>query len=198
MSPQKEVFKNPVVRIPIDKIGFPRICPICGKEANKPARVTARPGIYRYLRPSWDPAFWPRVRRSAGINPPESKSLILYVCEDHYRSDEGDSNYKTLCIVCDGLIAMALLFALFEIGGTFWLGRMPTILSITMVPVFFIALVITIVAFRAGPLRNAIRIVGFDAGIQNVWLAFKRSDYREAFIEANPIYAEEVRWIRRA
>jgi len=93
---------------------------------------------------------------------------------------------------------MALLFALFEIGGTFWLGRMPTILSMAMIPVFFFALGITIMAFRAGSLRNAIRVVGFVTGIQNVWLAFKRADYRQAFIEANPIHVEEVRWIVRS
>jgi hypothetical protein len=93
---------------------------------------------------------------------------------------------------------MAFLFALFEIGGTFWLGRIPTTVSISIIPIFFFALGITILAFRAGPLRNAIRIVGFDTGVQNVWLAFNRADYREAFIEANAVHAEEIRWIVRS
>ncbi|MHA2423242.1 MAG: hypothetical protein ACXAEF_00510 [Candidatus Thorarchaeota archaeon] len=198
MSPQKEFFKDPVIRIPLDRIRFPRICPICGEKATKPARVAATPGKNRFLRPEWDPAFYPSVRRRQGLQPPETKSMLLNVCDEHYKSDEGDTNYKVVCLAGNGLLAAAFLFSLFTIGGDLWIGRTLNPISVAILALFPLSLVVTILAFRAGPLAASVKIVGFDSGLQNVWLQFKREDYREAFMEENAMTAELVSWIMRS
>ncbi len=197
MTPQKEFFKEPVIRVPVNKIRFPDICPICGAKATRPARVAATPGKNRPLRAPY-PVLYPSARRGLGIIPPETKSLLLNVCDEHYKSDEGDSNYKVVCFVGNGLLAAAFMFALFVIGSDLWIGRELDPLPLSILVIFPISLLVTIIAFRAGPLAASVRIVGFDSHLQNVWLNFRRSDYRDAFMEENTMNAELVRWIIRS
>jgi hypothetical protein len=42
------------------------------------------------------------------------------------------------------------------------------------------------------------RIVGFDAGLQNIWLDFKNREYRDDFLKENPMTAELVSWVLKA
>lgn len=198
MNPKRQYFAEPIVRVPIDKAYFPRICPICGAEAKKPARIIATPGKNRFLRPEWDPAFYPSVRRSQGIRPPEMKSLLLYVCDEHYKSDEGDTNYRLFCLIGNGLLGAAFLFAIFTIGGSLWGGYDIGFMPYLTVVAFFASLAITMISFRGGPLANAVKVIGFDGGLQNVWLELKRSDYREIFLEENAMHAELVSWIAKS
>ncbi|MFW9907229.1 MAG: hypothetical protein ACFFEF_01530 [Candidatus Thorarchaeota archaeon] len=198
MSERIQVFKEPVVRIPIDKVRFPRKCPICGQEATRPARISAMPLKNRFLSPTWDPSFYPSVRRRAGLRPPETKSLLLSVCDDHYKSDEGDTNYKVFCLAANGILAAIFMFAILSIGGNLWIGRSSDPILYVAVIAFFVSILTTIIAFRAGPLAASIKIIGFDSGLQNIWLQFKRSDYRDGFMEVNAMNAELVAWIRRS
>ncbi|MFW9847831.1 MAG: hypothetical protein ACFFF4_01760 [Candidatus Thorarchaeota archaeon] len=198
MTPRKEVFKDPLIRIPVDRIRFPDICPICGAKGTRPARIAATPGKNRYLRPEWDPSFYPSVRRKYNLTQPETRTLLLHVCDYHYKSDEGDTNYKVFCLVGNGLLAAAFIFSLFSIGGDLWMGMPPDVIPLMIIGVFPLSLLITIFAFRAGPLASSVKIIGFDSGFQNVWLQFKRDDYREAFMEENAMNAELVSWIVRS
>ncbi|MHA1906860.1 MAG: hypothetical protein ACW98Y_06175 [Candidatus Thorarchaeota archaeon] len=198
MTPQKEFFKEPLIRVPVDRIRFPSICPICGDKATKPARIAATPSKNRYLRPEWDPAFHPSVRRRANLKPPETKSLLLHVCAEHYKSDEGDTNYKVVCLAGNGFLAFAFIFALFIIGGDLWIGRALNPLPLSILVIFPLSLLVTIIAFRAGALAASVKIVGFDSGFQSIWFQFKRNDYRDAFMELNAMSAELVSWIMRS
>ncbi|MHA1575789.1 MAG: hypothetical protein ACTSU3_00370 [Candidatus Thorarchaeota archaeon] len=197
MNPKKYVFKQPVVRATLDKIRFPRICPICGDTASKPARITTAPGRKEYLRPEWDPLFYSSARKRIGMQKPETKSLLVHVCDEHYRSDDGDTNYKLLCFIGDGCLSAMLVFVLFIIGGDFWNGRPIHPYFFVFIGVFFLAIGTTVYAFRAAPLQSAIQIIGFDMGLQNIWLKLKIPEYREAFIEENQMHAELVEWIIR-
>ncbi len=87
----------------MEKIRFPRICPICGKKGTKPARITTLPGRQQYLRPQWDPFYGPAVRRKTNNSSPKQHTFRIHVCDEHYRSDEGDTNYKLMCRVNTGM-----------------------------------------------------------------------------------------------
>jgi len=198
VSPKKHVFKQPIVRATFDKVRFPRICPICGDSATKTSRITSTPGKKQYLRPEWDPAFHPSVRRRMGsIQQPETKTLLVYVCDAHYRSVSSDTNYKLLCFIGDGCLSAMLIFVLFMIGGNIWSDRPVNPYFFAFIGIFFLAVGATIYAFRAGPLQSAIRIVGFDMGLQNIWLLLKQPDYRDAFIRENQMHAELIQWVIR-
>jgi len=192
------VFKEPVVRVQMDKIRFPKICPICGAAANKPARISTTPGKRQYLRPEWDPAFSPAVRRSAGIRPPEVKTLLLHVCDTHYQSDEGDTNYKVICLVANALFAAAFVFTFLSIGNHLWIGIPVDTFSYVGLFLLPISILASIIAFRSGPLAQSVKIIGFDSGLMNIWLEFSRADYREQFMEENAMHAELVKWITKA
>ncbi|MHA1637432.1 MAG: hypothetical protein ACTSUB_05400 [Candidatus Thorarchaeota archaeon] len=196
MSPKKLVFKEPVVRASMDKIRFPRICPICGKKATKQARITTSPGKQQYLRPHWDPLFGPAARRTHNASH-NSHTFLIHVCDEHYQSDEGDTNYKVMCFVGDGFLSALLLFALLIAGSNLWIGRPIPPYFYSIVGIFLIAIVVTILAFRSGPLNNAVKIIGFDTGCQYVWLKFKRADYRNIVVEENPMHTELVAWVMR-
>ncbi len=179
----------------MDKIRFPQICPICGQKATKPARIATAPAKKQYLRPEWDPAFYPAVRRSLGLKAPEVKTLLLHVCENHYQSDEGDTNYKVLCLIANALLAAGFVFSFLIIGNRMWIGLPVDPFLYVVLLALPISLLFTIFAFRSGPLASSVKIVGFDSGLMNVWLAFTRSDYRDAFMEENSMSAELVHWI---
>jgi hypothetical protein len=89
----------------------------------------------------------------------------------------------------------ALLFGLLAAGGDLWLRRS---ISPWVPPVFALAILsflLTYLAFRPGPLESSVKVVGFDAGIQNVWLDFKNAEYRDRFLKENPMNAEAISWI---
>jgi hypothetical protein len=57
---------------------------------------------------------------------------------------------------------------------------------------------LTGIAFMPNALARAVRIVGFDAGMQNVMIAFKNPEYRDEFMQENQMTADLVSWILKA
>jgi len=197
LNPQKTIFKEPIVRVKASGIIFPKICPVCGESANVKTRMSTIPNKKSYLRPSWDPAFTPSARRRMGISSPPMSTFLIPVCEDHAIYDESDCRYRTLCIICNGLIIAMAVFSLMSVGSDLWLGRgfgMWGFIAIFLISTVFAS---SLVAFRARPLEQAVKIIGFDYGAQYIWIAFKDSEYRRRFLEENEMNAELVRWIVR-
>jgi hypothetical protein len=98
----------------------------------------------------------------------------------------------------DGLLLGFLLFGLLFIGDSISRGLQISIWPILIIGLFGLAMVLTKVAFMPNVVAKAVRIVGFDAGMQNVLIAFKSSMYRNEFIQENQMTAELVRWILKA
>jgi len=59
-------------------------------------------------------------------------------------------------------------------------------------------MIMTAIAFRPNALARAVKIIGFDVGMQNILLAFKSDSYRDEFIKENSMHSELVRWILKA
>ena len=197
MSPRREVFEKPIVRVTMGKIQFPRICPVCGSRATKALRVTTMPGRKQYLRPSWDPMNIPSVRKRLDMTLGNPMALLVPVCEDHFYSSDDDCRYKLLCLISDGILMAMLAFALMIIGGDLWQGQASSFWVYAVVTLAVASFIITVVAFRPRPIEAAVRIVGFDPGLQNIWLDFANRSYQDAFLNENPIYSELVSWIIR-
>ncbi len=51
------------------------------------------------------------------------------------------------------------------------------------------------IAFRPNVLQRAVKIVGFDPGMQNILIVFKDKPYRDMLIQENPMTTELVSWI---
>lgn len=194
--PRREVFNHPVIRVPVENIRFPKICPVCGIQTTQRTRLTASTHRHRYLRPYWDPNF----RRSGKrMNPgnPETRSFIIPVCEDHKQPDDGEANYRILCTLGDSIMFSVFFFAVLIAGGDLWSGRAISTSFYVIAAIFFASLFITVYAFRPNIFRSSVRIVGFDQDFRNVWLDFKNSEYREAFITENQMTAELVWWVTK-
>ena len=58
MSPRKEYFDKPVVRVDTLKARFPRICPVCGSPATKIVRMKIASDMGRYLRDERAPTLY--------------------------------------------------------------------------------------------------------------------------------------------
>ncbi|MFW9908481.1 MAG: hypothetical protein ACFFEF_07890 [Candidatus Thorarchaeota archaeon] len=189
MATRREYFKEPIVRIGIEDARFPRSCPVCGADGEHITRIWASPhkmGNPRYPK-----------RTSPRIGSKGTKALLVYVCDEHHQSDEGSDNSRIACTVGNGLMVALLLFAILNAGGDIWAGRPINPIFFVVVFLFVIVIALSIAAFKPGPLERSIRVVGFDLGFQNMWLQFKRPEYRDQFLEENALKAELVRWISK-
>lgn len=197
MSPRKEFFHEPLVRVDFLKARFPKTCPVCGAPATKVVRMKIVKDGKQDLRRSWGYTYGPYVRHRYDQQLSEIKVLPIQVCEDHANPDDGTDRYQSLCLILDGLLMAFVVFSLLIIGD-----RLARARPISFWPFFFIgffgfALLLSKVAFSPNVLEKAVRIIGFDPGMQNVLLAFKRSDYRDQFLNENQMTAELVTWILR-
>jgi hypothetical protein len=188
VSPYRREFDEPIVRVPFDRVRFPKECPICGAPASHNAKIIASPNRMDNPRYRAGP-ITPRVMsRNARI-------LWVHVCDEHHGSDEGLGRLKLSCTLCDGLLIAMFFVAIMSLGADYVYQRPSGSLPFLVFGAIIVAAVISFFAFRIGPLENSIRIVGFDHAFQNIWLQFKRSEYRDAFIQENSMYAELVDWV---
>jgi hypothetical protein len=198
VSLDKITFKEPIVRVKVSGMRFPKVCPVCGDSATTKTRVSTIPNKKTWLRPGWDPAFTPSVRRRLGITTPPTSTFLVPVCDNHIISDESDCRYRTLCMVSNGLIIAIGVFSLMTVGSDLWLGRGFGLGGFMAIFLLSIAISSSIVAFRSRPLEAAFKIIGFDYGTQYVYIGFKDTNYRQMFLEENEMNAELVSWIVRA
>jgi hypothetical protein len=198
LTPRKKVFKEPIVRVKAAGIHFPKVCPVCGNPARAKTRMTTIPNKKTWLRPSWDPAFTPSARRRFGISAPPSSTFLIPVCEEHVIEDESDCRYRTLCMICNGIVIAIAVFSLMSVGSDLWLGRGFSVWGYIAALLIITTMASTLLAFRARPLEASVKIVGFDYAAQYVWIAFRDPEYRRRFLEENEMNAELVRWIVRA
>ena len=195
MGQKKEYFRKPVVRVETARIRFPRVCPVCGKTASHTAKIQVVSGRKEYLVRSWDPYYSRYARRSMQSTSAPAKILPIYVCDDHQFLDAGHERYRTFCIVIDGFAMAFMFFALIFIGDALWRGK-----SIGFIPIgftIFVAacMIASYFAFRSNALERAVRLVGFDAGIQNVLFLFENDWYRDEFVKENAMTAGLISWI---
>ncbi|MGY5872236.1 MAG: hypothetical protein RTV72_08335 [Candidatus Thorarchaeota archaeon] len=197
MSGQKHYFDEPAVRVELSRVRFPKVCPVCGNSASILSRITLVSGKDRYLLRSWNPAYTPTLSISPRRSLPQPKLRVLpiYVCENHYHSDAGEDRYKSLCFIVDGLAMAFFLFGLFFLADAFHRGRPISFWSLAFSAFFAGSMFLTWIAFRPNALQRAVRIIGFDSGMQNVLIAFKDKSYRDLIIQENPMSSELVSWI---
>ena len=194
MSPRKEYFDEPLVKVDFSKARFPRTCPVCGTPATKVVRMNiAKAGKYP-LRPSLDYL----SPRGQGFQQSELKILPIQVCEDHSHPDDGTDRYQSLCIIVGGFLMVSVAFSLMIIGDSISRARPIPFWAFLYIGLFGLALLLSVVAFSPNALEKSVKIVGYDGGKQNVLIAFKRSDYREQFMNENQMTAELVSWIMRS
>ena len=197
MSLRKEFFDEPLVRVDFLKARFPKTCPVCGAPATKVVRMKIVKDGKQDLRRSWGYTYSPYVRHRYDQQLSESKVLLVQVCEDHANPDDGTDRYQSLCLIVDGLLMAFVVFSLLIIGDRLARARPISFWPFFFIGLFGFALLLSKVAFSPNVLEKAVRILGFDPGMQNVLLAFKRSDYRDQFLNENQMTAELVTWILR-
>ncbi|MHA1960874.1 MAG: hypothetical protein ACW99U_11610 [Candidatus Thorarchaeota archaeon] len=198
LSPRKEYFDEPLVRANSSKVRFPKVCPVCNEHATSNTRVTIAPTKKQYLRPEWDPSFYPSARRRMRLGAMELKTFVVPVCSDHLYADESTCRPRVLCMVADGICLAGLLFALMTLGNLFWLGYQVTFIEFWPFMLFGLFMTMTFIAFRPNAFQTRFRIVGFDTRHDNVLFDFKNKEYREAFLKENPMTADLVNWVIRS
>lgn len=197
MSPQKVYLEDPAVRVELSRVRFPKVCPVCGAPASILSRITLSSSGSNYLNRRWDPRYTPSLSIPARRSLPQPKLRVLpiYVCEDHYHTDEGVDRYRTCCFIVDGFAMAFFFFGLMFLGDSFYRGRPIPFWSVAFFVFFASTMLLTWVAFRPNALQRAVKIVGFDPGMQNILLVFKDKSYRETVIRDNPMATELVSWI---
>ncbi|MHA2313527.1 MAG: hypothetical protein ACXADF_18785 [Candidatus Thorarchaeota archaeon] len=126
------------------------------------------------------------------------KTFYVPVCEEHHYTDEGAGQYRSYCLVFDGLALSYLILALLAFGDEMWRGVSVGPWIFFAVGIFGSFLIITYALFRPGPVEDAVKIIGFDGGLRHVWIQFKQAEYRDEFLKTNAMTAELVKWVQRA
>ncbi len=198
MSPRKVYFEHPLIKVDFQKVRFPKTCPVCGAPATRVLRMKITKTGKQYLRRSWQYAYSPYMRFKQRPDISDVKVLTIQVCDDHANPDDGTERYQTLCIIVDGLLIAFVIFSLLIVGDRLARARPIDFWPALYIGLFGVAILLTVMAFRPNAIEKAVTIIGFDPGMQNILLSFKRSDYREQFIDANQMTSELVSWIVRA
>ena len=198
MSPRKEYFDEPLVKVDFLKVRFPKTCPVCGAPATSFVPLKIAKTGKQPLRRSWEYAYAPYPRHRHETKPPEMKVLPIQVCENHAHPDDGTDRYQSLCLIIDGLLIGLVIFGLLIIGDSISRALPLSFWPFLYMLLFAIAILSTKVAFRPNALERAVKIIGFDPGMQNVLILLKRADYRKQFLLENQMNAELVTWILRA
>jgi hypothetical protein len=203
MSPKKYYFDEPLVRVSLSRAQFPKTCPVCGAPSTTTTRLAITIKRNQNLRRSWDyyeilPLRIPHEKGGQGITTPNFNVLQINVCEKHYYSDEGEERYKILCLIIDGLAMAFMFFGLLFLGDSISRARAVSPWVAIFTAIFATSMFMTAIAFRPNIIARAVKIIGFDAGMQNVLLAFKSNSYRDEFIKENSMHSELVRWILKA
>ncbi|TFH02585.1 MAG: hypothetical protein E4H14_17515 [Candidatus Thorarchaeota archaeon] len=195
MTGNKKVFDEPVIRAKINKIRFPKYCPVCGEPATNTTAISTRPQQKSWLRPHWDPAFYARDRQRLGLTFAEKKSFLIQVCENHHASDDAELRMRSITALLLTIVASVSIFVIMFAGADVWAGRgiSPWVQSYFLV--LSASFLVGFLAFRPNPLESAVNIIGFDFDVQYVWFKLKDVQYRNKFIEENEMNAELVNWI---
>jgi hypothetical protein len=195
MSSQKIHLEEPAVRIELSRVRFPKVCPVCGASASVLSRITLSSREQSYLNRAWDPYYSASVRVRQKLPQPKLRVIPIYVCENHYYTDTGVERYKTCCFIVDGFTMAFFFFGLMFLGDAFYRGRPIPFWSIAFSAFFAISMFLSWIAFRPNALQRAVKIIGFDPGLQNILLVFKDKSYRDTVIQDNPMSTELVSWI---
>jgi hypothetical protein len=197
LTTHKQYFDEPIVKAKTERIIFPNICPVCGEPATETSIITATHGKRdRYYGPPPRASY---MGLGAGVKGKATRFFRVPVCADHYISEDDDNwGHKSFCIVFDVIGIVLVIFALIVTNHDLQSGR-PVASWVYMILVIFVIMIAsTRLVFNMNPLESAIRIIGFDRNMINVWFKFKNQEYRDKFVEENPMSAELVKWIVRA
>jgi hypothetical protein len=192
---EKKYFKEPLVRVKMSWLHFPKICPVCCSPSTSTTRITTTPRNKQWLRPHWNPSFYAGDRRRLGLPIPESKSFLVPVCEEHSIADEGNIRMRGLAMLLAAILSGMSVFALIFIGYDISSGRGIHPITTVYILGLFLSLVFGYVAFRPNALESSVKIIGFDFDLQNVWLQLKNPEYRLRFVQENQLGSEYVNWI---
>jgi hypothetical protein len=170
---ERQYFKEPLVRVKMSWLHFPKICPVCCSPSTSTIQITTTPQSKQWLRPHWNSAFYAGNRRGLGFLVPAAKSFLVPVCEEHTFSDDGTIRMRGLAMLLAALLSGMSVFALIFVGYDISSGRGIHPLSIIYIMGLVLSLAFGYIAFRPNALESSIRIIGFDFDMQHVWLQFK-------------------------
>ncbi|TFG33773.1 hypothetical protein EU527_06800 [Candidatus Thorarchaeota archaeon] len=191
----RKFFDEPIVRIKIGRIRFPKICPVCGAISTTSTWITTTPRRKQWLRPHWKPGFYASERKRLGLTLEEKKSFQVHICENHYISDDGEWRFRILAMLLISITVSLSIFFFIISGNSIWNGGgiNPGIRG--YFAILLASIVIGYLAFKPNALESAFQIIGFDFDVQYVWLKLKNPDYRAKLVEDNPLNVELVNWI---
>lgn len=170
------MFGRRRVRVPMDRIVFPPICPVCGEPATVTAPLEKRIPGHRHGT----------VDSMGKWEPGSNYYIEPATCEYHARPRLGDKCRKA-AVGAVVIVALALVLVLLNP----FLGNPRDFVGAVSTAVIM-HFCMSAVQRRSTPLGLAIRIKKIEPETGTVVLEFQHDWYAEAFIQANMMTAEEL------
>ncbi|MFW9802527.1 MAG: hypothetical protein ACFFFC_07745 [Candidatus Thorarchaeota archaeon] len=191
---RRETFKDPLVRVRISRVRFPKMCPVCGSETNGVTKVVTTHNNTKFLSRG---AMAHYDRKLVGTPVPDIKTFHVYVCEDHDLEDGGIMRLRAASTFYAALAVCMLVFAVMLIGNDLSHGRPLTVWTALFFTFVGATMTLVFVAFRPYGIETAFKIVGFDYDLRHVWLQLENPTYRNAMLQENAMDSELASWIVR-
>ncbi len=192
--PHKITFDDPLVKFKMNSVRFPKICPVCGKKATTVVRMSFVPGRKRALTAFWDPMYMGTRMRKQLMPDAHPRTLIVPVCEDHRYSSDDYCRARTLCITGGFIFSIIAWFAFLNIVNPLTHGQPGPTWAYLILAGFAVVLGTAWVTFRPREVERVIKIIGFDAALEDAVVEFKNKEYQEAFLRENP-HSQLISWI---
>ncbi len=170
----------------VNRIQFPDICPVCGREATSNTRIP-------FVQPGNMPRSSIPRDRSAAKKLIEARqnmaSIQIPVCESHDLSYEELGRAKGLLTVMGGIALVALVFLTITLGESVIAGRGPS--SLSVVGLIAVILLLGFSARLVGPsaVEEAISLVEYEPQSGNAIVRVKNRSYAERITGLNPMRA---------
>jgi hypothetical protein len=190
----RETFKDPLVRVRVSRVRFPKMCPVCGSETNRVTKVVTTHNNTKFLSRGATAHY---DRKLLGIPSPDVKTFHVYVCEEHDLEDGGIMRLRAASTFYAALAVCMLVFAVMFIGSDLSNGRPLTIWTVLFFTFVGATMALAFVAFQPYGIETAFKIIGFDYDLRHVWLQLHNPVYRNAMLNENGTDADLVSWIVR-
>lgn len=181
-----------LIRIEINNVHLPEICPVCGSPATTLGVVASTVGLRRRSGPQY------YFGRDFGMVGRSVRRLQVPVCELHHSSVDESSRVRSVLMLVFGFTIPLLMFQAF-IGALLYVDY--GFLGLDWFLTCGLTVLVGLASFKTlGPsgLEKAISIMNIDIGPNVLAIRVKETWYRDELLRTNPGAAASMRLTRRS
>jgi hypothetical protein len=184
-----------IIRVKIGSIVFPEVCPVCMREADDIVRMTVNLYSYGGALESSNPqaALREKLARSNGriTFAIPGLSFTVPVCERHAPRDIPDKHKVVWFFSMLGGMYPGVFFLFLTLNAIYTQSDFIPFLVPWVITVLILGIISGYIFFPRS-FQRYFKILDIESSGENVLLVLSNPEYRNQFLESNPMHAEVV------